>query len=67
MEGGPLDKIGGIDTSSIPFFNKGPLKEIRYEINKLLTVQQINKKAEKGDGIDRIDHVLQYQLFAESS
>jgi hypothetical protein len=56
-----MGKIGGIDTSRIPFFNEGPLKEIRDRINKSLTVQQIIKKAEKGDGIDRIDHVLQYQ------
>jgi hypothetical protein len=61
INGGPLDKIGGIDTSRIPFFNEGPLKEIRDRINKSLTVKQIIKKAEKGDGIDRINHVLQYQ------
>lgn len=59
IEGGPLEKIAGIDTSKMPFFNEGPIKEIRNRLNKSLKVQQL-VKAGSSDGIDRIDHVLDY-------
>ena len=58
LENGPLDKINGIDTSKIPFFNEGPIKEIRDTLNKSLKVQQVIK-AEEGS-IDKVNHVLQY-------
>jgi hypothetical protein len=61
MEGGPLEKIAGIDTSKLPFFNEGPLKEIRDRFNKSLKVQQLVKvEGSNGIDIDRIDHVLDY-------
>lgn len=59
MEGGPLEKIARIDTSKLPFYNEGPLKNIRNRLNKSLKVQQIIK-SQSSDGIDRIDHVLDY-------
>jgi hypothetical protein len=58
LQAGSLDKINGIDTSKLPFFNEGPLKEIRDAINKSLRVEQLIK-TENGD-ITRVDHVLQY-------
>jgi len=60
LQNGPLDKINGIDTSKLPFFNQGPLKEIRDTINKSLKVQQIIKAENTPGVIDRVDHVLQY-------
>jgi hypothetical protein len=52
--------ISGIDTSKLPFFNEGPLKDIRDTINQSLTVEQIIKSGESSDGIDSIDHVVDY-------
>lgn len=60
LQNGPLDKINGIDTSKLPFFNEGPLKEIRDTINKSLKVQQVIKAETTPGVIDRVDHVLQY-------
>lgn len=60
LQNGPLDKINGIDTSKIPFFNEGPLKEIRDTLNKSLKVQQVIKAETIPGIIDRVDHVLQY-------
>jgi len=59
----------GIDTSKLPFFDAGPLKQIRDSItktaNKYLKVQQKIKADPDSGVIDRIDHVLQYQPPAE--
>jgi hypothetical protein len=60
LQNGPLDKINGIDTSKLPFFNEGPLKEIRDRLNKSLKVQQVIKAEVTPGIIDRVDHVLQY-------
>ena len=60
LQKGPLDKINGIDTSKIPFFNEGPLKEIRDTLNKSLKVQQVIRSESTPGIIDRVDHVLQY-------
>lgn len=60
LQNGPLDKINGIDTSKLPFFNQGPLKEIRDTLNKSLKVQQLIKAESIPGIIDRVDHVLQY-------
>lgn len=60
LENGPLDKINGIDTSKIPFFNEGPIKEIRNTLNKSLKVQQVIKSDEMTGAIDKVNHVLQY-------
>ena len=56
---GPLENIKGFDTSKLPFFNQGPFKDIRDLLNKSLSVRQVIRTAES-DGIDRIDHVLEY-------
>jgi hypothetical protein len=53
------EKVKGIDTSKLPFFNADPVKEIRDSLNKSLMVQQIIKSKESG-GVDRVDHVIQY-------
>jgi len=50
----------GIDTSKLPFFNEGPLKQIRDSVNKCLVVEQAIIANDSGD-IDRVDHVLQYK------
>ena len=50
----------GIDTSKIPFFNEGPLKDIRNSLNKCLVVQQLIM-ARDSDELNRIDNVLEYQ------
>lgn len=60
----------GIDTSRLPFFDVGPLKQIRDSIrkttNKYLTVvQRIRSEDDDGITMDRIDHVLEYQPPAE--
>jgi hypothetical protein len=52
--------ISGIDTSKLPFFNEGPLKDLRDTINQSLTVEQIIKAGDTSDGIDEIDHVVDY-------
>jgi hypothetical protein len=53
------EKAKGIDTSKLPFFNADPVKEIRDTLNKSLKVQQLIKSGDS-DGIDRVDHVIQY-------
>lgn len=55
----PGQLANGIDTSKLPFFNQGPLKEIRNALNKCLVVQQVIM-ARNSDEVDRIDHVLEY-------
>lgn len=60
LQNGPLDKINGIDTSKIPFFNEGPLKNVRDTLNKSLKVQQVIRAETTPGIIDRVDHVLQY-------
>jgi hypothetical protein len=57
---GPLDKINGIDTSKLPFFNEGPIKSIRDTLNKALKVEQVVMDETTAGTINRIDHVLQY-------
>jgi hypothetical protein len=59
LQGGPLDKIGGIDTSKIPFYNESPIKKIRDTLNKSVKVEQVIKSVDS-DGIDRVDHVIDY-------
>lgn len=54
------EKVKGVDTSKLPFYNEGPLKEIRETLNKSLMVQQVIKSSEESDVIDRVDHVIQY-------
>ena len=54
------EKVKGADTSKLPFYNEGPLKEIRETLNKSLMVQQVIKSSEESDVIDRVDHVIQY-------
>lgn len=53
----------GIDTSKIPFFDVGPLKQIRDSIRKTtntyLKIEQIVKCTD-GVEVDRVDHVLEY-------
>jgi hypothetical protein len=53
--------ISGIDTSKLPFFNQGPLKDIRDTINQSLKVEQKIKAGEFSDGVDSIDHVIDYK------
>ncbi len=60
LQNGPLDKINGIDTSKIPFFNEGPIKYIRDTLNKSLKVQQVIRAETTPGIINRVDHVLQY-------
>jgi len=60
LQNGPLDKINGIDTSKLPFFNEGPIKRIRDTLNKSLKVQQVIRAETTPGIIDRVDHVLQY-------
>lgn len=60
------EKVKGIDTSKLPFFNADPVKEIRNTLNKSLLVQQLIK-SEESDGIDRVDHVIQYMPPSELS
>jgi hypothetical protein len=52
--------ISGIDTSKLPFFNEGPLKDIRDTINQSLKVEQVISAGDTSDGIDKIDHVIDY-------
>lgn len=53
--------ISGIDTSKLPFFNEGPFKDIRDTINQSLKVEQKIKAGEYSDGVDSIDHVIDYK------
>ena len=53
--------ISGIDTSKLPFFNQGPLKDIRDTVNLSLKVEQKIKAGEYSDGVDSIDHVIDYK------
>lgn len=59
-DGGPIEKqtIAGIDTSKLPFFNEGPIKEIRDRLNKSVKVEQLIKASDTT--IDRVDHVVEY-------
>ncbi|CAJ1925063.1 unnamed protein product [Cylindrotheca closterium] len=56
------NKLMGIDTSNLPFFNAGIVKDIRNTLNKSLVVQQKIKGSPSfsGRGITRVDHVIQY-------
>jgi hypothetical protein len=53
--------LSGIDTSKLPFFNEGPLKDIRDTINRSLKVEQVIKAGEFSDGVDAIAHVIDYK------
>lgn len=53
--------ITGIDTSKLPFFNEGPLKDIRDTINQSLKVEQKIMAGELSDGVDSIEHVIDYK------
>jgi len=53
------EKLMGIDTSQLPFFNADFVKDIRNTFNKSLMVQQKIKSGDSGD-ISRVDHVIQY-------
>ena len=63
-------KVGGIDTSKLPFFNEGPIKDVRNMLTRSLKVQQRIMSDESSSSssdisdisfFNRIDHVLQYQ------
>mmetsp|Transcript_3064 Transcript_3064/g.6602 ORF Transcript_3064/g.6602 Transcript_3064/m.6602 type:complete len:352 (-) Transcript_3064:182-1237(-) len=49
-----------IDTSKIPFFNEGPVKDIRNTLNDSIDVVQRIKFGEMSNSIDSIDHVIDY-------
>ena len=64
--------LEGIDTSKLPFFNEGPIKDVRKMLNKSLKVEQrvmsssenMSSNDEDADGssfFNRIDHVIEYQ------
>lgn len=53
--------ISGIDTSRLPFFNQGPFKDIRDTINQSLKVEQKIMSGTESDGVDSIDHVIDYK------
>jgi len=56
----PSPISGGIDTSKLPFFNQGPLRDIRQSLNKCLLIQQ-SIMTKNSDQIDRVDHILEYR------
>ncbi|VEU41386.1 unnamed protein product [Pseudo-nitzschia multistriata] len=50
-----------IDTNKIPFFNEGPLKDIRSTLNDSVGVVQRIKFGEMSNSIDAIDHIIDYR------
>lgn len=49
-----------IDTQKIPFFNNGPIQDIRNTLNDSIKVVQRIKFGESSNSIDAIDHVIDY-------
>jgi len=49
-----------IDTSKIPFFNDGPVRDIKKTLNDSVEVLQCIKFGEIANSIDAIDHVINY-------
>jgi len=49
-----------IDTNKIPFFNEGPIRDIKNTLNNSIKVQQRIKFGETSNSIDSIDHVIDY-------
>ena len=49
-----------IDTSKIPFFNEGPVRDIKNTLNDSIEVLQTIKFGEASNSIDAIDHVIKY-------
>ena len=52
---------GGISLSKLPFFNQGPLKEIRETLNRSVRVQQRIRSTTNSTVVDRVDHVIEFQ------
>jgi hypothetical protein len=50
-----------IDTSKIPFFNEGPVRDIKNTLNDSIEVLQSIKFGETSNSIDAIDHVIEYK------
>lgn len=50
-----------IDTSKIPFFKEGPVRDIKDTLNDSIEVLQRIKFGEKSNSIDAIDHVIDYK------
>jgi len=50
-----------IDTSKIPLFNEGPIKNIQDTLNGSIKVVQRIKFGESSNSIDAIDHVIEYK------
>jgi len=50
-----------IDTSKIPLFNQGPIKDIQDTLNGSIKVEQRIKFGESSNSIDAIDHVIEYK------
>lgn len=53
-------KTNIIDTSKIPFFNEGPIKDIKDTLNDSIEVVQRIKFGESSNSIDSIDHIINY-------
>jgi len=49
-----------IDTQKLPFFNEGPIQDIRSTLNDSINVVQRIKFGEASNSIDAIDHVIDY-------
>jgi len=52
---------GGLDVSKLPFFNEGPLKEIRATLNRSIKVQQRVRSTTDSSVVDRVDHIIEFQ------
>jgi len=50
-----------IDTSKFPFFNEGPVKDIKNTLNDSIEVTQRIKFGEESNSIDKIDHIVAYK------
>lgn len=50
-----------IDTNKIPFFNEGPVRDIKNTLNDSVQVLQRIKFGEASNSIDSIDHVIDYK------
>eukprot|EP00547_Thalassionema_nitzschioides_P009044 CAMPEP_0194223692 /NCGR_PEP_ID=MMETSP0156-20130528/35719_1 /TAXON_ID=33649 /ORGANISM="Thalassionema nitzschioides, Strain L26-B" /LENGTH=321 /DNA_ID=CAMNT_0038954931 /DNA_START=68 /DNA_END=1033 /DNA_ORIENTATION=+ len=50
----------GITTSNLPFFQRGPLSELRESLNDRVKVVQRIRSSDESRDIDRIDNVIEY-------
>lgn len=50
----------GINTSNLPFFQNGPLSELRGSLNDRVKVVQRIRSPDESSDIDRIDNVIEY-------